>query len=88
MKRFLGFTKDFTIKIAKFSLFLLYFYSYNFNLFLTSSILDLNTIRIPILSTMLPKTQRDLGEKIKEELLPRPDKYQDLINSKAIPTTN
>lgn len=34
------------------------------------------------------RTPRDIGDEIKEQFLPRPDKYKDLINSKVIPITN
>jgi hypothetical protein len=37
---------------------------------------------------MFRNSHKDINDEIKEEFLPRPDKYKDLINNKQIPTTN
>lgn len=37
---------------------------------------------------MFRNSHKDINDEIKEEFLPRPDKYRDLINNKQIPTTN
>lgn len=37
---------------------------------------------------MFRNSHKDINDEIKEEFLPRPDKYKDLINNKQMPTTN
>jgi hypothetical protein len=37
---------------------------------------------------MFRNSHKDISDEIKEEFLPRPDKYKDLINNKQMPTTN
>jgi hypothetical protein len=34
------------------------------------------------------RSQRDVQEEIREEFLPRPDKYKDILNNKEMPMTN
>jgi hypothetical protein len=37
---------------------------------------------------MFRGSRKEMADEIKEEFLPRPDKYHDMINNKQIPTTH
>lgn len=36
----------------------------------------------------MPRIHKEVQEQIKEEFLPRPDKYKDILNNKLMPDTN
>lgn len=45
-------------------------------------------IFVIIFFEMFRGSRKEMADQIKEEFLPRPDKYHDMINNKQVPTTH